>query len=299
MSRAEPKIVVVHGLASKPPKITLARRYRKYLGRAVGRRIKASECETVYWADLMGYDPPDTPAKDEYKEGANNFRAYSVWEEIKFQVRGTARPLIVNKLEEQLSDYLAAAKAAERNKLAKTALKTASELIVSRAASRVYGRFLPDLHGYFFGGKRGVVQKRLTDCLNSLPKDSKVCLIAHSMGSIIALDVILNDPNCRPINTFVTIGSPLGITVVKEQLGVNKVTRKALPRRIKRWFNFYDRLDIVALDSDLADEFPEVPLVDMRIRNEFVNKNGERNHHKSYGYLRTKPMGEVARVFLK
>ena len=101
-----------------------------------------------------------------------------------------------------------------------------------------------------------------------------------------------------PLIVLITIGSPLGVTVVQEQINLNSVTRRAIPRRVNRWFNFYDRLDVVALDTDLADDFPGVPLLDVRVRNEFVAKDGDRNHHKSYGYLRAKPLGEVVRDFL-
>ena len=111
------------------------------------------------------------------------------------------------------------------------------------------------------------------------------------MGSIIAMDLILK--GTRNIKTLVTIGSPLGIRVVKEQLGITPEKLNGLSKKIGTWFNHYDRLDIVALDSDLADDYAPMPVEDVRIRNEFVNKDGERNHHKSYGYLRTPEMAEI------
>lgn len=111
------------------------------------------------------------------------------------------------------------------------------------------------------------------------------------MGSIIAADVIVADN--PDINTFITIGSPLGLRVVQEQIGITNDAKQQLSRKPMQWFNLYDRRDVVALDSDLADDFEPTSILDIRIRNEFVNKNGDRNHHKSYGYLRCPEMGEL------
>ena len=116
------------------------------------------------------------------------------------------------------------------------------------------------------------------------------------MGSIIALDLI--GSGTRMIDLFVTIGSPLGIGVVQSQIELDDQAKGALPDKIGHWFNFFDRLDVVALDSDLEDDFPQIGPLDVRIKNEFINKDGERNHHKSYGYLRTKELGAVVAPFL-
>ena len=66
-----------------------------------------------------------------------------------------------------------------------------------------------------------------------------------------------------------------------------------MKERIGEWFNLYDRMDVVAVDSDLADDYDPIEVEDIRIRNQFINKDRERNHHKSYGYLRCPEMGEI------
>ena len=75
--------------------------------------------------------------------------------------------------------------------------------------------------------------------------------------------------------------------------------RRSVPQRVTRWFNFSDPLDIVALDSDLKNDFPESRPQDASIQNEFMDNDGERNHHKSYGYLRNKKVGRPVAAFLK
>ena len=55
---------------------------------------------------------------------------------------------------------------------------------------------------------------------NALKKHrrKKILLIGHSMGSIIAYDVLTQYATMVPVDTFVTIGSPLGIPVIKSKI---------------------------------------------------------------------------------
>jgi hypothetical protein len=117
------------------------------------------------------------------------------------------------------------------------------------------------------------------------------------MGSIVALDVLLHDN--QKVNQFISIGSPLGIKVVQNQITTENQRISTLTQTLRGWHNFYDRLDVVALDHDLNDDFHAVQIADTAIHNLFVDKEGDRNHHKSYGYLRTPALGGVVRSFLQ
>jgi hypothetical protein len=56
------------------------------------------------------------------------------------------------------------------------------------------------------------------------------------------------------INHFVTIGSPLGTPHVKMRIHQeNDLVRT--PGVVKRWTNFADRRDIVAVEAKLADDY--------------------------------------------
>jgi len=292
MANSARHVVIIHGLGSKPPKEKLAQRYHKYLSEGVGVETPKDRLHLVYWADLMGYEP-DGPARDEYKESAWNFKEYSLLEEIKFRGRGFVRSLAVEHIEKVIENYLLKPDDSSVKNIATELSGRALDIV----SERIYSRFLPDLHRYFNEGKRALVKNRLSEGLNGVASDAKVCLIAHSMGSIIALDLICS--GTRMIDLFVTIGSPLGIGVVQSQIGIDDEAKKgALPDKIGDWFNFFDRLDVVALDSDLEDDFPQIGPLDVRIKNEFINKDGDRNHHKSYGYLRAKELGSVVGPFL-
>lgn len=282
--------VIIHGLAAKPAPATLSERYLRYLAGSAGASFPADRAQLVYWADLMGYDALD-PGEDEYISGGDNFAPYSLWEEIKFHGSGFVRRQAAQVIEGAIENFLQK----PDDSSIKQIVSALSGRDLDSVSEHIYGSFLPDLDRYFNKGQREPVKKRLADALDAVPADAEVCVIAHSMGSIIALDLI--GTGTRRIDLLATIGSPLGIGVVQSQIGMDDAAKVELPNKIHRWVNFFDRLDIVAIDSDLEDDFPQITPVDVRIKNEFQGRNG-RNHHKSYGYLRSEELGSVIEGFL-
>jgi hypothetical protein len=134
-------------------------------------------------------------------------------------------------------------------------------------------------------------------------RKKRICLVAHSMGSIIAYDVlheISNDAhwlsNLR-IETFITIGSPLAFQKVRSHFYPSKPEgRPSLPISTpeiisNQWLNFRDPLDHVALDTPLNEIFHSnlygVHVQDELVWNNYLNEEGDPNFHKSYGYLRS------------
>ena len=81
---------------------------------------------------------------------------------------------------------------------------------------RLLGIKLMDLRDYYSNEeKRKKMRDRLSDLLRQHQND-KIFLIAHSMGSIIAYDVLRQLEKTEPtkVEHFVTIGSPLGLPFV-------------------------------------------------------------------------------------
>lgn len=81
------------------------------------------------------------------------------------------------------------------------------------------------------------------------PQDEPCVVIAHSLGSVVAYNVLNSHPNLD-VRLFVTLGSPLGIKAVKEKNGLPL----RFPTCVKHWFNARDPRDIVAL-RPLDDTF--------------------------------------------
>jgi len=133
-------------------------------------------------------------------------------------------------------------------------------------------------------------------------------LIAHSMGSIIAYDVLLKNQDKLNIDTFVTIGSPLGIPVVIEKIKKEHKFRSSAktlptPESIKgKWINLYDPEDKIPLKYTLASKYRKnkngVMVTDYSVHNDYAINNKE-NHHKSFGYLRTHQMSDLVEEFIK
>lgn len=136
----------------------------------------------------------------------------------------------------------------------------------------------------------------------------KIMLIAHSMGSIVAYDVLNMLPmDCR-VHTLVTIGSPLGfpgiqhriLTEQKQSMGTRK--RLRVPDAVEAaWYNFSDLRDTIAMDYRLGDDFKPnargVRVTDITVTNDYEIR-GEANPHKSFGYLRAPELAQVVLDFL-
>lgn len=131
----------------------------------------------------------------------------------------------------------------------------------------------------------------------------RLMLIAHSMGSIIAYDVLRCSEHAAagPIEQFITVGSPIGLPLVgyknQEEFG-----EKRTPQQVQRWTNIADPGDKVALDGNLADEYEPnrqgVRVADVLVYNRYVSSTGKANNHNICGYLRTPEVSDGVREFL-
>lgn len=153
--------------------------------------------------------------------------------------------------------------------------------------------------------KKELIKQRLADALEAHKKD-EVMLIAHSMGSIVAFDVLsFFAPESR-LHTLLTIGSPLGLPLIVSRIAAQYKTD---PRGIKEmvtppgiygnWFNMYDLFDRITLGYNLSRKYKfnkyAIRPRDLSVTNDYHNHEDVHNPHKSYGYLRTK---EVTRVLV-
>ncbi|MGD3106193.1 alpha/beta fold hydrolase [Streptomyces sp. YGL11-2] len=143
-----------------------------------------------------------------------------------------------------------------------------------------------DVHAYFFGGAgpaiRGVVAKAL-DGLDGGP----LVVVGHSLGSVVAYEVLRE--RGQEVELLVTVGSPLAITEVQDQLA----RPPAVPEGVLAWRNASDLRDLVALDHTLRPEFgPPERITDLLV----TNDSG--NHHGIGPYLSQPPVREpVQRIF--
>jgi hypothetical protein len=110
---------------------------------------------------------------------------------------------------------------------------------------------------------RQELRRRLLDELAKAKEaGEKIVIVSHSMGTMVAYDVARNCPECPAVDTLITLGSPLGIREVQDELvavdaGAGGVDFPAV--KVRRWINIYDPFDPVAApDPKLASNFRAV-----------------------------------------
>ncbi len=287
-------IIAIHGLRNKPSKEILEKWGILSIKEGLQRLnidIDLPKFEVAYWADIL-YDKPLSPTEKNKKS------PYYLRED--YTPAGNIKPFDGHPYQRKI--FLGLKKIIYAIFLSRN-----YKLRFSSVSKKFIHNNFKDLEVYFTDGcddeytddckKRDQINERLIKALKK-HKNDDIFLVAHSMGSIIAFDVLsfIISHNIT-VNTFATIGSPLGAPFVisriarlyksKNQGHIKLQTPESVT---KRWYNFSDINDPIALDFKLSDDFSAnskgVKVKDFIVENTY-KKNGWANHHKSMGYLRT------------
>jgi hypothetical protein len=70
-------------------------------------------------------------------------------------------------------------------------------------------------------------------------------VVAHSLGSVIAYDCLKRVAGTPDIDLLVTVGTPLGVSEVRDNLRPEWSRDDGFPGALPRWVNVVDRLDPV------------------------------------------------------
>jgi pimeloyl-ACP methyl ester carboxylesterase len=276
-------VIGIHGLKNKPAKDLLARWWAMSLAEGFQRNHGLTSLPTfdlVYWADVQYPAPtPEAELDNPYiKDGGQG-------------------PL--QRYEGSALDKVRAI----AEKWGGRTIDKGKDLIgLSPQVDQLIGMAFDDLRDYYRDPDvRTKIRARLASALKQ-HRDKRVCLIAHSMGSIIAYDVLRTLEQQPPaIDHFVTIGSPLGLPIVAQHIR-GEFMKTAVPEQVKQWTNLADPSDKVALDCSLADDYRAasgaVRVQDVLVRNEYVDRIGKKDPHNSYGYLRAPELSDILRSFL-
>lgn len=114
-----------------------------------------------------------------------------------------------------------------------------------------------------YAAHRAVRAEVLRDVLAQLPTHGSVVLVAHSLGSVIAVDLLTRLPPDLRISALLTLGSPLASETWKH----TRALATDFPYdRVGAWVNVYDPRDPVTFGRGVSGRFPmAVDLaVDMR-----------------------------------
>jgi hypothetical protein len=297
-------IIAIHGLGNKPPKKILEEWWKKSILEgleAIDKNILNLNFEIIYWADVLNDKPLDESiidkedpyyVKEKYIPAPDNFSP----------TPHPFRKKVLGFLEKQMDKIFL-------NEDLSINYSFISDIIIHKYFKELeiyYTEECYDENKAKFAAK-DILRNRVVDVLDKYNSD-EIMIIAHSMGSIIAYDVLTFILPGIKIDSLVTMGSPLGLPVImgkiasEQNIRLQKKKRLETPPGVKRnWFNFSDLEDKVAINYDLADDYNEnangVKPIDFIVYNNY-EINGERNPHKSYGYLRTPEFAKVLHEFL-
>jgi pimeloyl-ACP methyl ester carboxylesterase len=154
---------------------------------------------------------------------------------------------------------------------------------------------------------KDIIRDNLADILQK-HKEKEILLIAHSMGTIVAYEVLIDVEDEVKIDSLITIGSPLGVPFIFEKLKNDKSvvpgekSKLRVPDNIlTEWKNLADLDDKIARSADMSKLFKRnshniAPVMEV-VENDYESE-GIENPHKSYGYLRTPEVAQIIDDFL-
>jgi len=145
--------------------------------------------------------------------------------------------------------------------------------------------FLKEVYVYV---DRPAAQRRIDAIVEAKLTNEPTIVVGHSLGSVVAYNLVRKHRRTLDLRRLITVGSPLGLRAISGKLGVleNGAAKAG-------WYNAFDPADIVALHPLDERWFP----VDPAIVNDGTVHNSADNRHGIIGYLDHRRLGdEVARA---
>jgi hypothetical protein len=267
-------VTFIHGISNQPAAKDLLKVWCRSLAEAaepISLQDAGITTSMVYWADLMYTEPVASTAAI---EGVSETSAGAI------DGAGDAElPIPANAIEAQFLDALRA----RLTTLSDAEIQRADQALSTDGAQGALERvplpwfikrpmmqaFLRDVHHYLFDveyaprGRRPVpiqrtIRRRFAEALAAPAVSGPHIIVAHSMGTVIAYDCLKRVADCGRIDGLITIGSPLGLDEVQDQLQPGWSREDGFPgvAVTGKWFNLFDRLDpVCGFDAQLANDY--------------------------------------------
>jgi len=299
-------IIGIHGLKNKPSKRILQTWWKKSIQEGL-KRLGYSNVnfflDLAYWAPILYPEPRNLKIKNP-KDPLFISEPYIISENIFTHKKP-------RELKKKVLDKI-------ERKLEKVFFDEKSIINYDSIADYIIQSLFKDLDTYYHSGNalnskcnvcaKDVIRLELAKTIKRY-RNRDILLISHSMGSIIAYDVLIHLVPDVKINTFITIGSPLGLPIIikkilqEQNINLKIENKPPTPENIKKnWFNFSDLNDKIAINYNLRDDFRKnssgIGPIDFLVANDYEYKD-KKNHHKSYGYLRSPEVAKVIYDFLE
>lgn len=288
-------IVMLHGRHFKPPKADLKRFWEEAIKHGVEadfpekrQALRQAKIELAYYGDISNEFLSRKYKKDPPDDLEDRQRALEKLKQIpRHQFTKTKYRQLpgYNPWMEGLADF------------------AAGPLSFLRLSEPLIEKVAPDLKEYWADrGFGSSVRKVFTDLMVTvLKRNTDVCVISHSLGTMISFDVFwklshygeYREENWnRPIDLWLTLGSPLADETVKRNLkGASEEAKYRYPKNVKSWKNVAAEDDYISHDQKVANDYKAMKrigyvdsIVDRRIYNLAV-RSGKSNPHHGAGYL--------------
>jgi hypothetical protein len=282
---SEPLVIYVPGIKPKPP----SGEHRAALWRCLLEGVRRADSRTA--ADLAQH-----PGCFSLVSWAHVF--YDTQRDLALDMPGIERILAIPRPEAR--DLSEAGSWRRRLKRSLYLLCDAFPPLFDLVGDPNMRATLRDTRRYFRddGGMAVKVRQMVADALlEAWRTDRRVLLFGHSLGSVIAFDVLweLSHRFSVPgkVDLFLTIGSPLGLSFVRRQLlGGRETGRRRYPTNVRRWVNLAAVGEMTALErsfSSVWSEMRDLGLVEqisdrLDLQTYFRGPEGL-NVHKCYGYM--------------
>jgi len=165
---------------------------------------------------------------------------------------------------------------------------------------------LRDVHHYLFNTEhtprpgetfkvRDEIRTRFLDTTSAVAARPHV-VIAHSMGTVITYDVLKRVAESDDVDAVITIGSPLGLSEIQDQMKPDYTARNGYPSKVTSWANYADRLDpVCGADPKIANDYRRN---DEEVIDDEIVKNSGWFRHPAGKYLRQSSLQGAVRSAL-
>ena len=314
---ANKKIIMIHGLASKPPRAITHHLWKKTLTENI--RVSHPELaqlldqnpdvfESAYWADSIPHHIPD--------DAGYSRKLEKQVDKVIRERRRTQDKFHVG-VGEKLGGFFKD-RGLDLVKLLAGALTVKDDVMTTFLRETE----LYEQDQYISDQIRAPLEHALRKAWDA---GQEPIIVSHSMGTFISYDVLwrfshrevegFKKYRKRRVKMFITMGSPLGDSTVRELLFSDhhrKHGKRQFPTNIDFWHNYACLGDVVSHQKNFdecfyqpmrklklfpaAKKFRSIDYVDLHNPFEVVSHAGnrgkeKRNPHKSYGYLAQPRLG--------
>lgn len=288
-------IVYVHGVGNKPEESVLRCQWdHALMGFGLGERSRMA-----YWRQAERHGPPKSSTCAEADSvGVNTgggvvFGARSLSESLAVErpltailpdiARNAGARASLQRLLEDMEVTRVPTKVRTKAKMHAEGLEAVN--VFDPLTRLLTGLFLQDVHDFFFDDNR---RKQMRDALRNrlLAGNGPFVVVGHSQGSMIAYSVLQELGASVDVTLFLTLGSPLGLAEVRDQLRkVNGLPKGILPSPsgVRAWVNVFDSRDVVAHRENLDRHYHGTATPE---DHEQPNPDGPSDAHSATGYLR-------------